>query len=212
MTGDSALFQPLGDEAVLVRFGDSLSEEANRRAIGFARRLEVDAPEGVAEIVPGLVSVMVRMVPGTSFTRLCGELRLRIGEEAEIETGEHRIEIVFDGEDLTEVAGLLKITPTEFVHRHNAAPLRVLATGFAPGFVYCGFHPAAMVAPRRESIRLRVPAGTVLFAAGQTAIAATPIRTGWHIIGRTTFQNFDPARDPPTQLKAGDTIRFVDTP
>jgi allophanate hydrolase subunit 1 len=53
-----------------------------------------------------------------------------------------------------------------------------------------------------------VPAGTVLFAAGQTAIAATPIRTGWHVIGRTRFQNFDPHRAPPTVLAAGDTIQF----
>ena len=54
-----------------------------------------------------------------------------------------------------------------------------------------------------------VVAGTVLFAAGQTAIAATPIRTGWHVIGRTSFQNFDLKRDPPTVLSAGDTVRFA---
>jgi inhibitor of KinA len=87
--------------------------------------------------------------------------------------------------------------------------MRVLATGFAPGFVYCGFHARDLVVPRREQVRPLVPAGTVLFAAGQTAIAATPVRTGWHVIGRTAFQNFDPKSDPPTTLKAGDTIRFT---
>ena len=65
-----------------------------------------------------------------------------------------------------------------------------------------------MVVPRREHVRPMVPAGTVLFAAGQTAIAATPIRTGWHVIGRTAFQNFDPARDPPTRCAPGDVVRF----
>lgn len=54
-------------------------------------------------------------------------------------------------------------------------PLRVLATGFAPGFVYCGLHPDDLSVPRREAIRPMVPAGTVLFAAGQTAIAATDL-------------------------------------
>jgi allophanate hydrolase subunit 1 len=53
-----------------------------------------------------------------------------------------------------------------------------------------------------------VPAGTILFAAGQTAIAATPIPTGWHLIGRTEFRNFDPNADPPCLLKAGDLVRF----
>ena len=84
----------------------------------------------------------------------------------------------------------------------------MLATGFAPGFVYCGFHEAELALVRREHVRPLVEAGAVLFAAGQTAIAATPIRTGWHIIGRTAFQNFDALAAPPTRLSAGDLIRF----
>ena len=117
--------------------------------------------------------------------------------------------IVFDGEDLMEVCDRLKLAPGNFVVRHNANPLRVLATGFAPGFVYCGFHSPTMVVPRREQVRPMVPAGTVLFAAGQTAITATPIRTGWHVIGRTIFQNFDPDETPPTAFAPGDTIEFT---
>ena len=57
-----------------------------------------------------------------------------------------------------------------------------------------------------------VPAGTVLFAAGQTAIAATPIRTGWHVVGRTQFQNFDPSAEPPTRLAPGDEVSFEVVP
>ena len=119
------------------------------------------------------------------------------------------IPVVFDGEDLMEVCDRLKLAPGNFVVRHNGTPLRVLATGFAPGFVYCGFHSPARGVPRREQVRAMVPAGTVLFAAGQTAIAATPIRTGWHVIGRTVFQNFDPDETPPTAFAPGDTIEFT---
>ncbi len=201
---------PLGDAAVLVRFGDSLSEAANRQAIAFAARLEAEVPEGVEEIAPGLVSVLLRTRPGTDFWRLSGELRLRMSDAPASGAGrEHTIPVVFDGEDLMEVCGLLRLPPGAFVVRHNGTPLRVLATGFAPGFVYCGFHGPAFVVPRREQVRPMVPAGTVLFAAGQTAIAATPIRTGWHVIGRTTFQNFDPADVPPTTLAPGDIVHFT---
>ena len=38
---------------------------------------------------------------------------------------------------------------------------------------------------------------------------ATPIPTGWHVIGRTDFANFVPDRDPPTRLREGDEISFV---
>lgn len=202
--------RPLGDSAVLVRFADTLSEDANRQAIAFAAALDADVPEGVEEVAPGLVSVLLRTRPGADLWRLSGELRLRMGEPGEAPVAaRHEIAIGFDGEDLSDVARLVDTDIAGFVRLHNSRPLRVLATGFAPGFVYCGFHDEALVVPRREHVRPMVPAGTVLFAAGQTAIAATPIRTGWHVIGRTTFQNFDPKREPPTVLNAGDTVHFT---
>ncbi|MBI4921658.1 MAG: carboxyltransferase domain-containing protein [Devosia nanyangense] len=205
-----ATLLPLGDQSLLVKFADSLSEAANRAAIGLARRLERERPDGVAEIVPGLVSVLLRTTPGVDLARLRGELMLAVGGEADLPPPAARtVAITFDGEDLPEVAERLGIAPDEFVAHHNATSLRVLATGFAPGFVYCGFHPDDLVVPRREALRPMVPAGTILFAAGQTAIAATPIRTGWHVIGRTAFQNFDPAAIPPTTLRPGDDIRFT---
>jgi KipI family sensor histidine kinase inhibitor len=201
---------PLGDAAVLVRFGDTLSEAANRQAIAFAAGLDADMPEGVEEIAPGLVSVLLRTRPGTDFWRLSGELRLRL-DRAPIQIGGSAwsIPIIFDGEDLMEVCDRLKLAPGNFVVRHNGTPLRVLATGFAPGFVYCGFHSPTLFVPRREEVRPMVPAGTVLFAAGQTAITATPVRTGWHVIGRTMFQNFDPDEASPTAFAPGDTIEFT---
>ncbi len=200
---------PLGDAALLVRFADTISEEANRAAIGLAHRLDREPIEGVAEIAPGLVSVLLRLEPGFDFARIRGEVMLRIGVPDATRSARREIAIRFDGEDLGEVASGLGLTPAEFVSRHNERPLRVLATGFAPGFVYCGFHGEGMVLGRREHVRPLVPAGTVLFAAGQTAIASTPIRTGWHVIGSTPFHNFDAHRDPPTDLCAGDVVNFV---
>ena len=204
------IFLPLGDGALLIRFADRLSDAANVAAIALAQRLAADLPEGVEEVAAGLVSVQLRLRPGVDFMRLCGELRLRMSQGSVPVAGLLReVSVNFDGEDLPEVAALVGFSTDAFIARHNQAPLRVLATGFAPGFVYCGFHGDELVVPRREIVRPLVPAGTVLFAAGQTAIAATPIRTGWHVIGRTMFQNFDPLKEPPTVLGAGDEIRFT---
>lgn len=206
-----ATILPLGSRAVLVRFGEALSAEANERAIAFAASLDSEMPDGVEEVAPGLVSVLLRIRGGTDFWRLSGQLRLRLGSPAALAPGAvHEIAVSFDGEDLAQVARLTGLTRAEFVARHNSAPLRVLATGFAPGFVYCGFHAAPLIVPRREQVRPNVPAGTILFAAGQTAVAATSIRTGWHVIGTTSFRNFDPDMAPPTRLAAGDTVRFVE--
>ncbi|MET0437369.1 MAG: allophanate hydrolase subunit 1 [Devosia sp.] len=207
------MVQTLGDSTILVRFGSRLDETANRRAIGFAAALESEPIAGIVEIVPSLVSVLLRYDPLNSRHQdIEGEIRLRLHGALEEQAGaQRRIGVRFGGEagpDLQEVAGLLKLSADEFIALHNAAPLRVLATGFAPGFVYCGFHPETLTLPRRDKVRPLVSAGSVLFAAGQTAIAATDIPTGWHVIGRTDFSNFVPQETPPTLLRAGDSVTF----
>lgn len=205
------LILPLGDRALLVRFGDVLSDEANRAAIALAARAETAAMPGVLEVVPNLISVLLVYAPEViTFDRLAGEVRLLVsGPATGAGKGElHTVSLRFDGEDLSEVVGLLQLAPSEFVTAHNAAPLRVLATGFAPGFLYCGMHADALVLPRRATVRRQVPAGTVLFAAGQTAITSTAIPTGWHVIGHTEFRNFDASIDPPSSVRAGDLVRF----
>ncbi|HCO55110.1 MAG TPA: hypothetical protein DIT93_08840, partial [Pelagibacterium sp.] len=86
---------PLGDSGVLVRFADRLDLQANAAAIAFARNLESSPIPGVVEIVPNLVSVLVRYDPRRiGFAGLCGELRLidRDIENTEPPTN-HRIEI-----------------------------------------------------------------------------------------------------------------------
>lgn len=206
---------PLGDSGLLVRFGTTLSEAANRQAAAFARSLASrPLPRGVGEVVTNLVSALLNYDPRQiGYDELAGEIRLIVGVDSEDVPGNTRsVRVRFDGDDLADVASSLGMTPETFVAAHNAAPLRVLATGFAPGFVYCGFHPKNLTVARRTAIRPMVPAGTVLFAAGQTAIAATPIPTGWHVIGHTEYRNFDPSAEPPTTLRAGDRIQFEAVP
>jgi inhibitor of KinA len=213
--GRVPLLVPLGDSALLVRFADSLSDEANLEAVVFARRAAAAKLPGVVEIVPNLVSVLLRFDPfRTDPEHLAGELRLLLFSSGGPEPGPRKtrkIPVLFGGEhgpDLPAVAEAVGMTEAEFISAHNARPLRVLAMGFAPGFVYCGFHPESMQVPRRTTIRPKLPAGTVLFAAGQTAITATAIPSGWNVIGRTSFLNFDVTADPPTQLAAGDMVIF----
>ena len=205
---------PLGDAALLVRFAHTLSQAGNSAAVAFSGALEREPVAGIVEIVPNLVSVLVRYDPLRTFPQqLAGELRLRLArlDGSGPRGALHAIKVQFggvDGPDLAEVAGLLGLSAADFIAAHNASPLRVLSTGFAPGFVYCGFHAEVLRLPRRTQVRPAVPAGSVLFAAGQTAIAATEIPTGWHVIGRTELRNFDPVQVPPTRLAAGDTIQF----
>ncbi len=209
------LLAPVGDGALLVRFGDRLEEDTNRRAVRAARTLQAAGLGGVLEVSPTLVSVLVRYDPfEVGFMELSGRVRLALDDGGAGGLAEHKsfeIAVRYGGEegpDLHSVAEQCGLDVSAFIRAHNGARLRVLATGFAPGFVYCGLHEKALHVPRRTSLHARVAPGSILFAAGQTAITATHVPTGWNVIGRTDFRNFTPSEDPPTRLRPGDRISF----
>jgi KipI family sensor histidine kinase inhibitor len=81
--------------------------------------------------------------------------------------------------------------------------------GFAPGFPYLGIVDEKIAAPRLETPRSRVPAGSVGIAGRQTGIYPRASPGGWRLIGRTDVKMFDPMQEPPTLLRAGDRVRFA---
>ncbi|SFZ82027.1 sensor histidine kinase inhibitor, KipI family [Devosia enhydra] len=209
------LIQPLGDRGMVVRFGTALDDGANSRAISLARRVEAAAIEGVDAATPGLVSVFIAYDPHhIGFARLAGEIRILANgpDGADTASRAHDLPVRYgglDGPDLGPVADALGLSPEAFIAAHRNDTLRVLAIGFAPGFAYCGFHRENLAIPRRREVRQTVPAGSILFAARQTAIAATEIPTGWHVIGRTETPTLMLAPDAAhCLLKAGDAVRF----
>ena len=110
---------------------------------------------------------------------------------------------------LTNLAAFHSITPHHLIHLHTSATYSVAFIGFTPGFPYLRGLPAALATPRLPAPRPLVPAGSVAIAADQCGIypAATP--GGWRIIGRTALSLFDPHRNPPSLLAAGDNVKFV---
>lgn len=206
---------PLGDSGLLIRFDDHLNIAANEAAVACANLLRQTAFFGVRELVPSLVSVFVRYDPNlVGFDELASAIRLELGQDpatSKATASLHAVAVKFGGvfgPDLAKAARSCDMREAQFIAAHNREPLRVLATGFSPGFVYCGMHGQELTIPRRESVRSNVLAGSILFAAGQTAIMATAGPTGWHVIGRTAFNNFDVEREPPTLLSAGDHVEF----
>lgn len=203
----------LGESAILVRFAKQLNEQANKRAIEFAAILEQQNHAEIKEVTASLVSVLIKYDnQKISFFNLSGLIRITLCEPQKKEKNTyktHKIKMSFDGKDLTEVANSLSLSTEQFISSHNEKSLRVLATGFAPGFIYCGMHEKKLFIDRRKKLHKQVPKGAVIFAAGQTAIASSPIPTGWHIIGHTDFSNFNLNKNPPTLINAGDRIEFV---
>jgi inhibitor of KinA len=207
-----------GPRAWLVRFGRELSEETMRRALAVAGELEERPPEGLREFVMGYGSVLLEF--GGEEEKAGGEdaaatemgvivERLR-ALSPKVDGGRLvKIPVVYGGEDLAEVARRTGLDMDEVIARHSGRDYRVWLLGFAPGFPYLGVLDKALHLPRRETPRARIAAGSVAIAGGQTGIYPSESAGGWHVIGRTVRRMFDPRREEPFLLRAGDVVRFV---
>jgi len=205
----------LGESAITLSWGSTVSLELNARVHRAAARiLAADLP-AIVDVVPAYAALTVFYDPlHTDFPEMAD--RLHQLAVAATEPGapasapiEHDIPVVYDGPDLEEVARQTGLKVSEVVHRHTAREYRVYLLGFVPGFAYLGELDPALVVPRHGSPRKRIPAGSVAIAGSQTAIYPLDTPGGWHLIGRTSVSVFDPARDPAALLRPGDLVRFV---
>ena len=190
-----------GDAALLIE------TEAPHRLHAAMRALAL--PEIVA-IVPGARTVLVTVRPGTGLDHL-GTL---VGELPQAEPHESdgdpvRLPVVYDGEDLDEVASLTGLSRDEVIERHTAAEYVVAYLGFSPGFGYLSGLDEALHVPRRDSPRTAVPAGSVAIAGPYGAVYPSRSPGGWRLLGRTTLTLWDVDRDPPSLLSPGARVRFV---
>lgn len=125
------------------------------------------------------------------------------------------IEVDYNGLDLVETAAFFDITEVDLIEAHTAQAWRVAMMGFAPGFGYLEPFGELLLPwdslPRRANPRSKVASGSVAIAAGLSAVYPSSSPGGWHLIGTTTTQLFDPNDNArPALLCPGARIRFID--
>ncbi len=118
------------------------------------------------------------------------------------------IAVVYDGEDLHELARTLGTDPDALVRMHTAREWHVGFLGFAPGFAYLRTAEPGPSIPRRAVPRTRVPAGSVALAGEYSAVYPRASPGGWQLIGRTDAVLWELDRDPPALLVPGTRVRF----
>ena len=210
------LVAPLGDGALTLTFGNGISEELSEAVVTRARAIGDAAIVGVTDVVPSYTTVTVfydaAMIGYDDIRRRLLDV---VGDgvdfepsSAPVERRLHRIPVVYDGEDLAEVANRTGLSTAGVISLHSEMEYRVFVTGFVPGFAYLGVLDERLSLPRREAPRKRVPAGSVAIAERQTGVYPASTPGGWHLIGTTTERMFDPRRSRPALLCVGDLVRF----
>jgi KipI family sensor histidine kinase inhibitor len=207
---DPIALEPLGDRAFLARFA------AERVAAGWAEAVRDRSWPGVTDVVLAYRTVAVFADPDRidlpaleSGLRTIAIDATRASPPGRPDTGKVLvIPVLYNGEDLTCVAERLGLSIAEVIALHSGVDYDVFAIGFQPGFPYAGYLPSALAGlARRETPRLRVPAGSVAIAGRQTGIYPAESPGGWHLLGRTPacIVDLDEGYFP---IRAGDRIRF----
>ena len=219
---------PLGDSALIVRISENFAgapDETLSAVLAVQRRLETAQLPGVIEIAPAYTTVTVFFDPirvlsaGAESDRLFDWLAERIRETlSDTLEVHHRLEsrlievpVCYEVEfalDLEDVARRACVHWKEVVDLHCSAEYRVHCLGFTPGFPFLGGLPSKLATPRRSTPRKQIPAGSVAIGGAQTGIYPIKSPGGWNVIGRTPLRLFDPAKNPPVLLRAGDRVRF----
>jgi inhibitor of KinA len=220
---------PLGDSALLIRVAENFDDDPGRalsKVLATKRDLEAAQIPGAIEIAPAYTTVSlfyhpVRAIDAGApvenvFAWVEQRIRQALSDAREIpadriETSLVEIPVCYEQEfafDLDEVARQAGVHWKEVIDLHCGAEYRVHCVGFTPGFPFLGGLPPKIATPRRDIPRKEIPAGSVAIGGKQTGIYPIKSPGGWNVIGRTPLPLFDPQKDPPAFLRAGDRVRF----
>ena len=207
---------PLGDSAVLLQLGDEIDLTINQRVHTLASLITTSAINGIIETVPAYATLLVHYDSlSLSFTQIKHILREKLAQIRENESRQPRlveVPVRYGGElgpDLESVASQLGLHIEDVIRIHSGKIYTVYMMGFTPGYPYMGKLDDALIMPRLETPRTRVPAGTVAIAGSQTGIYSIESPGGWNLIGWTPLKLFDPYAASPFLFAPGDEVKFV---
>ena len=209
-------YLPAGDRALSIELGNAISRDISARVRALYMAIEEQAVPGVLELVPTYRAILVYYDPQVV---TCAELvdnleALEATQATALPSAPRVVEIptVYGGEygpDLEHVSQHCGLPEDEVVGIHTGTDYLIYMMGFTPGFPYLGGMSERIATPRLQTPRTIIPAGSVGIAEKQTGVYPIESPGGWQLIGRTPVRLFEPGRDPPVMVEAGDYLRFV---
>ncbi|MEJ5927499.1 allophanate hydrolase subunit 1 [Corynebacterium sp. H128] len=212
---------PCGESALLVDVDSADAERAGLDILHTVLRLQSivkswDLP-GIVDVIPAAQTLLLELnialnSPKDVASRL---IQCDLSCETSLASTSTSIEVPvrYDGPDLASLAERFGMSTTALVRRHCDTIWTAAFGGFAPGFCYLiADHPLPN-APRLETPRPAIPAGSVGLAGSFSGIYPQASPGGWQLIGSTPLTLWDPSnQDRPALIRPGDRVTFVEVP
>ncbi|MCI7129649.1 MAG: 5-oxoprolinase subunit PxpB [Lachnospiraceae bacterium] len=205
-----------GDSSILIQFGNAIDPDINAKIAATVQLMKEQHIEGVVDIIPAFCSLLINYDPRViSYDEM--KIRMEKILSVEIEAGARKkkvfeIPVCYGGEfgpDLAMIAEHAGLSEQEVIDIHTSTDYLIYMLGFLPGFTYLGGLDERIHTPRLANPRIRIPAGSVGIGGSQTGIYPMDSPGGWQLMGMTPVKTYDPEREVPILVEAGDYIRFV---
>lgn len=205
-----------GDSALLIEFGKDINPETNRKITALVQLMREQHIEGIVDVIPAFCSLLINYDPRVlSYEELKERMEHLLKMEAKIEATRKRIfeiPVCYGGEygpDIENIAEHAGLSVEEVIKIHSSKDYLIYMLGFLPGFTYLGGLDERIHTPRLASPRLKIRAGSVGIGGSQTGIYPLDSPGGWQLMGMTPVRTYDPERQTPILVEAGDYIRFI---
>ncbi|MGY2256114.1 5-oxoprolinase subunit B family protein [Pseudomonas reactans] len=202
-------------DCLMVRLFDAIAEANMPWMLAATQRLRSGFGAALVDLVPSYTTLMVHYDLGALNPAQARELIDQALTDLQPQTqgsGQcHVLPVWYDlsvGPELSLLSQRSGLAIDEVIRRHSAHEYQVFALGFAPGFAFMGLVDEILAAPRLNTPRKRVAAGSVGIAERQTAAYPVVSPGGWNLIGRTPAKLFDREREGYSLMQPGDTVRF----
>ena len=205
-----------GDSSLLVEFGKEISPEINRKITATVQMMKEQHIEGVVDVIPAFCSLLINYDPRViSYEDIRERIQNIVKLDAQAGADIKRVyenPVCYGGEygpDLDNIAEHAGLTKEEVIEIHSSRDYLIYMLGFLPGFTYLGGLDERIHTPRLANPRIKINAGSVGIGGSQTGIYPLDSPGGWQLMGMTPVKTYDPKREKPILVEAGDYIRFV---
>ena len=205
-----------GDSSILLQFGNTIDPAINRKIAATVQLMREQHINGVTDVIPAFCSLLINYDPRViSYEQI--KRRMEALVKIDVTAGDTRkrvfeIPVCYGGEygpDIQNIADHAGLSVEEVIQIHTSRDYLIYMLGFLPGFTYQGGLDERIHTPRLANPRIRIPAGSVGIGGSQTGIYPMDSPGGWQLMGMTPVKTYDPDREVPILVEAGDYIRFV---
>lgn len=205
----------LGERSILLEFEAKIDENLLQRMLGLKTLLQENLVKQKVEVITTFSSLLINYESSIEDVYSEEQHINQLLEAANIQEKQEKklfyIPVCYDekfGLDLKYISKEKDLSIKEIIGLHTEPFYTVYFIGFLPGFLYLGGLNKKLQISRRNEPRLEVQKGAVGIGENQTGIYPQKSPGGWQIIGNSPVPLFDPKKDPPCEISAGDKLKF----